>query len=168
MKSQIIILFAVLILVIVAVLGFVYLRKPPQVAQNNNAVATSTASDPKYIIVKSAESPVFGKYLTDPKGMTLYVNSDDRQFDSNCNAECVEKWPIYEYNNINLIYVTDELSKRMGSTMRDKDGNKYSGWSQYSYYGQPLYYYIGDKNPGEINGITAEDIGSKWSIVKLD
>lgn len=165
MKAKIII--AIIVILICTGL-FVYLKKSPQVVPNNNTVATSTDSNLKYTIVKSMESSTFGKYLTDSKGMTLYVNSDDERFNSNCNAECVEKWPIYEYNNINLIYVTDELSKRIGSTIRDKDGNQYSGWNQYSYNGKPLYYYIGDKNPGDINGIITEDLGSKWSIVKLD
>jgi predicted lipoprotein with Yx(FWY)xxD motif len=36
---------------------------------------------------------------------------------------------------------------------------------QLAYYGHPLYYYLGDRQPGEINCQDAEEYGGHWWLV---
>lgn len=159
MKEKIIIA----VLVVLTVIGGVYYSKketkiPVQVKeeQNSDILKFNTGN-----IVGSAESKTAGKYLTDPKGMTLYVFADDKRLESACDNECIKKWPIYEFDNKNIPGSADELSRRMNTAKRA------DGWQQYAYNLSPVYYYIGDKKPGDRNGVTAENLGSKWSIIIL-
>ena len=126
---------------------------PVSVNSNNTTPPVAGA------IVGSKSSSSFGEYLTDTKGITLYVFADDTSLKSNCNGDCLKKWPPYMYDNRNLASSTDALSKRMNAIKRD------DGTLQYAYGTKPVYYYIGDKNPGEINGVSVGDTGSKWSVI---
>ncbi len=113
-------------------------------------------------VVSIGNSPKFGKYLADSKGRTLYVYALDKNLESVCvlNNDCLVKWPPFMYDAKDLKVFTDPLTKRM---------NVIPGtakvWPTYAYGEKPLYYYAGDKNPGDINGHGIGD--GKWSIVPV-
>lgn len=123
---------------------------------NEDIISFNTGS-----IVGSINSKSAGEYLTNPKGITLYVFSDDKRLESVCNDDCLKKWLIYEFDNKDIPRSDDSLSQRMNIAKRA------GGYKQYAYNLSPVYYYIGDKKPGDRNGVSSEDIESKWSLVKI-
>jgi predicted lipoprotein with Yx(FWY)xxD motif len=112
-------------------------------------------------VVSSAQSPSFeGEYLADRNGMTLYVFADDTDLKSTCTGACLERWPIFEYNNEDPSQFDDRLSKRINLILRP------DGLVQYAYGTKPLYLYIGDTHPGLMLGQGLND--GKWSAVPVE
>ncbi len=106
-----------------------------------------------------AKSPALGDYITDPKGMTLYTFADDKKLESVCYGECLEKWPMFEFNNKHITEFKDSISKKVNVVKRTDN------WRQYAWGDKPLYYYIGDKTPGDVRGNGMDN--GKWSIVLI-
>ncbi len=94
--------------------------------------------------VKEAKNDKIGTYLTDAKGMTLYVFKKDSPGKSACMGECVTKWPPYHREKVG---VTGGLKAADFGAIQREDGKE-----QTTYKGAPLYYFAGDKKPGETNG----------------
>lgn len=94
--------------------------------------------------VKVAKNDKIGAHLTDAKGMTLYVFQKDSAGKSACAGPCVAKWPIYFREKVG---VTGDLKPSDFGTITREDGKK-----QTTYKGMPLYYFAGDKGPGDANG----------------
>ncbi len=161
MKEKII---SVIIVVLLFIAGLtLYLKKTPlyvssplstikEVVTNKDNAGTVSGS-----IVGSKKSASTGEYLTDSKGLTLYVFADDGKLQSNCLGYCLKKWPAFAYDNKNLASSTDALSKRMNLIKRS------DGTYQYAYGTQPVYYYSGDKVAGDTNGLG----GEKWTLVLI-
>lgn len=120
---------------------------------STNSVANFTTDT----IVDTIKSPTLGEYLTDVKGMTLYLTADDKNLTSSCTGECVKTWIPFMYDNEKVTNYKDTLSQRMNVVKRP------DGTLQYAYGAKPLYYYVGDKNVGDVlgNGLNS----GKWSIV---
>ncbi len=92
-----------------------------------------------------------GKILTNKAGMTLYTFDKDSQGNSNCYGGCAIKWPPY---------LAQEDAKAKGSwglTTR-KDGSK-----QWTFNGQPLYTWVGDKKAGDTTG---DGVGGVWHVAE--
>jgi predicted lipoprotein with Yx(FWY)xxD motif len=105
--------------------------------------------------VKVAKKDGVGSYLTAIKGMTLYNFKKDTPGKSACEGDCLAKWPIYF---VDAVAAKDGLdAKNFGSITR-ADGKK-----QTTYKGMPLYFFVGDKAPGDTNGQGVKDM---WSVVK--
>ena len=103
---------------------------------------------------KSATSPTLGKYLQASNGMTLYTFKNDSPKTSACTGACLEKWPAYTP-------ATEKLSKlpqNIGKMTRT------DGTTQFTWVDMPLYFYSGDKVPGDANG---QEFNNSWFIVKL-
>lgn len=105
--------------------------------------------------VKVASDPKVGKHLTDAKGMTLYVFKKDSPSKSACSGPCLEQWPAYHREKVQA---TDGVDPKAFSTISREDGKK-----QTAYKGQPLYYFAGDRAPGDVNGEGFKDV---WSVAK--
>jgi len=106
------------------------------------------------LAVKSKEG--VGSYLTDEKGMTLYLFKKDSPGKSVCVAAggCLERWPVFYadkfepaagINNVDISVITRE------------DGKKQS-----TYKGLPLYYFFKDKTAGDTLG---QGVNSVWYVV---
>lgn len=102
--------------------------------------------------IKSKEG--IGTYLTDTKGMTLYLFKKDTAGKSACAGSCVEKWPPFYVETV--IVPSDVNAKDFGMITRE-DGKKQS-----TYKDMPLYYFFNDKNPGDTNG---QGFYSVWFVV---
>jgi predicted lipoprotein with Yx(FWY)xxD motif len=100
--------------------------------------------------VKVAKKEKIGSYLTDAKGMTLYVFKKDSPGKSACAGDCVAKWPLYYREHA---APTGELKASDFATITREDGQK-----QTTYRGMPLYYFAGDKAAGDINGQGVKDV----------
>jgi|WetSurMetagenome_2_1015567.scaffolds.fasta_scaffold144848_1 predicted lipoprotein with Yx(FWY)xxD motif len=101
-----------------------------------------------------------GQILADANGMTLYYFATDipGSGNSTCNsAGCLALWPVF---NAGTIRVSAPLSASDFSTITRADGKQ-----QTTYKGYPLYYYINDTKPGDING---EGFLNVWFVVRPD
>jgi predicted lipoprotein with Yx(FWY)xxD motif len=82
-----------------------------------------------------------GKALVDAQGLTLYTfDRDTAAGKSNCNGKCTINWPP-------LAATAD--AKNMGdwTVIVRNDGSK-----QWAYKGKPLYRWMEDKKPGDVDG----------------
>jgi predicted lipoprotein with Yx(FWY)xxD motif len=117
------------------------------------AVAGPVQAAGNNIDVKTRDG--LGSYLVDSKGMTLYYFKNDSPGKSACAGPCVEKWPLFHIDA--AVAPAGVNAKDFGVITRD-DGKK-----QTTYKGLPLYYFAGDKAPGDTNGQGVKDV---WYVVK--
>jgi predicted lipoprotein with Yx(FWY)xxD motif len=103
--------------------------------------------------IKLAEKDGVGKFLTDAKGMTLYIFRKDSPGKSVCAGPCVVKWPLYFREKV---AVPEGVTAGDFGTITREDGKK-----QTTYKGWPLYYYEGDKAPGDVSG---QGLGTVWFV----
>jgi len=109
--------------------------------------------------IRVADNPTLGAYLTDARGMTLYYYQNDRgKLKNTCTDDCATKWPAFFAGPIDI--ASNELNRKDFSQFM-KDDN----YQQTTFKGWPLYYYSGDKKPGDVNG---QGIAGTWSIAALD
>jgi predicted lipoprotein with Yx(FWY)xxD motif len=94
-----------------------------------------------------------GKYLTDDKGMTLYVFKKDAPGKSACAGPCVEKWPLFSAENPSAPAGT--AAGDFAAITRD-DGKK-----QATYKGLPLYYFFKDTKAGDTAG---QGVNNVWYV----
>lgn len=95
-----------------------------------------------------------GSYLTDDKGMTLYMFKKDSAGTSACSGGCVEKWPLFFVENLT---VPEGLKGEDFAFIKRDDGKL-----QTTYKGMPLYYFFKDKGAGDTNG---QGVNNVWYIV---
>ena len=100
--------------------------------------------------VKLSEKDGVGKYLTDAKGMTLYLFKKDSPGKSSCAGPCVAKWPLYHRGKVSVPEGVNALD--FGTITRE------DGLQQTTYKGWPLYYFASDKAPGDVKGQGAGDV----------
>jgi len=104
--------------------------------------------------IKLSEKDGVGKFFTDAKGMTLYIFKKDSPGKSVCAGPCVEKWPLYFREKVS---VPEGVKAGDFGTITREDGKQ-----QTTYKGWPLYYYAGDKAPGDVLG---QGLGNVWYVV---
>ncbi len=97
-----------------------------------------------------------GFYLTDGKGMTLYVFSKDVAGESACMGACLEKWPPFYAEKI---VAPPGIDPADFGTITRPDGTK-----QTTYKGWPLYYFFKDEAPGDTYG---EGVKNVWFVAKV-
>ena len=112
-----------------------------------------TAADPAELT--TAESDV-GTILVDGAGMTLYLFTQDSPGTSVCTEECLANWPALEGEPTAGDGVEEDL---LGSIERD------DGTVQATYADWPLYYFVQDSEPGDLNGQGVEDV---WYVLAPD
>jgi predicted lipoprotein with Yx(FWY)xxD motif len=112
------------------------------------ALATPALAD--HHTVKIAKNETLGRYLTDAKGMTLYVFKKDSPGKSSCAGDCVTRWPLYFREDVG---VAGDLKASDFGTITREDGQK-----QTTYKGLPLYYFAADKAPGDTKGQAVKDV----------
>lgn len=89
---------------------------------------------------KVAETPK-GKTLVDPSGMTLYTFDNDKTAGkSACNGKCAANWPPF-------MAPPDAANMANWTVIVRNDGSK-----QWTYKGKPLYRWMDDKKPGDVDG----------------
>ena len=108
------------------------------------------ADDPT---IKLSEKDGVGKFLTDSQGMTLYIFKKDSPGKSVCAGPCVVKWPLYFRQ---MVTVPEGLHAGDFGTITREDGKQ-----QTTYKGWPLYYFEGDKAPGDVLG---QGLGNVWFV----
>jgi len=102
----------------------------------------------------------FGQILVDGQGRALYLFAADKTTDSTCYDACATAWPpMLADKGAKIDAMHDAIASLTGSTTR-KDGTV-----QVTYNGHPLYYFVGDKNPGQIECQAIDNFGGAWYVV---
>jgi predicted lipoprotein with Yx(FWY)xxD motif len=101
-----------------------------------------------------AHNSRYGTILFDGRGFVLYGFTHDPRGKSACYGACAKAWPPY------LVKGTAPKGKLLGTTRRK------NGTTQVTYAGHPLYYYIGDRQPGQILCQDITEFGGTWLVVR--
>ena len=107
--------------------------------------------------VAVADSPL-GDILVDGEGLTLYLFDVDEDGESACYDDCATNWPplLTEDDPVAGDDVDGDL---LGTTERD------DGTLQVTYADHPLYYWIGDDEPGDVDGQAVQEV---WWVLDAD
>lgn len=111
--------------------------------------------------VQVSETAPYGKFLTDSKGVSLYLFEADSDATSSCYDACAEAWPPLLTDGAPT--AGEDIDTAKLSTTKRKDGT-----AQVTYNGWPLYYFAKDQAPGEIKGQDVEGFGAEWYLVSPD
>ncbi|MGW0703258.1 COG4315 family predicted lipoprotein [Streptomyces sp. NPDC002867] len=112
---------------------------------------------PATVTVKTAESEL-GTILVDAKGRTLYGFTKDKPGQATCDADCIAVWPA-------LISATDVTAGPGTEAALLKETKLGTGAEQAVYGDWPLYYYVGDVTPGDVNG---QGLDGEWFVIAAD
>jgi predicted lipoprotein with Yx(FWY)xxD motif len=100
----------------------------------------------------------YGKVLYDGRGYVLYAFTHDGRNKSRCSGACAVAWPPFLARSPRAGAGTKQ--SLLGTTRR-ADGSL-----QVTYAGRPLYYYVGDRQPGQILCQNVEEFGGLWLILR--
>ncbi len=103
-----------------------------------------------------ANNPKLGSILVDGSGKTLYVLTTDTPNTSTCYAKCATIWPPFVATSGSPNAVMGVDASKIGTAIRT------DGTTQITYSGWPLYYFSGDKAPGDANG---QGIKNVWFVM---
>ncbi|MFF5992246.1 COG4315 family predicted lipoprotein [Prauserella flavalba] len=99
-----------------------------------------------------------GEILVDGKGMTVYLFEKDGPGTSRCDGACARAWPpLLTKGEPRAGGDADEAL--LGTTKRG------DGSAQVTYDGHPLYRFVKDSAPGDVNGNEVEGFGAEWYAV---
>jgi predicted lipoprotein with Yx(FWY)xxD motif len=110
--------------------------------------------------VNVSESAGFGPVLVDGQGRSLYVFMSDTQDSgtSACTGDCAVEWPPLLSQGA-PVAGTGVDATLLGTITRD------DGTLQVTYSGRPLYLFLGDAAPGDMNGQGVTDAFGQWFLV---
>jgi predicted lipoprotein with Yx(FWY)xxD motif len=99
-----------------------------------------------------------GTYLASGSGRALYLWVADGPSRSSCAGNCAKAWPPL-LSHGKPVASGGVQAGELGTITRS-DGTK-----QVTYRGQPLYFFVGDRGPGMVNGQGSNQFGAKWWLV---
>jgi predicted lipoprotein with Yx(FWY)xxD motif len=106
--------------------------------------------------LRAGASP-YGRMLFDGKGRALYLFTRDRTH-SRCFGACARAWPPFVVRT--RPRAGRGVSGRLIGTIRRPGGKR-----QVTYRGHPLYYYVGDRRPGQVLCQDVVEFGGRWLVV---
>lgn len=117
--------------------------------------AAASARGPKLKLIDSD----YGRILADGRGRALYLFTADKGKGSSCSGDCATAWPPYIVKS-KPTAVSGAKPGKAGTTRRA------DGKLQATYAGHPVYYYQGDRSPGEVNCQAAVEFGGYWYVLR--
>jgi predicted lipoprotein with Yx(FWY)xxD motif len=102
----------------------------------------------------------YGTILFDGRGFVLYAFTKDAKGRSACSGACAAAWPPYLASRPAAGKGTK--GALLGTTRRA------DGKLQVTYAGRPLYYYVGDRSPGQILCQNVAEYGGLWLVLRRD
>ena len=106
----------------------------------------------------STASGALGTFLVGPGGRTVYLFEKDTGTTSACTGACAAAWPPLTTTGAPTAGGAAKASL-LGTTKRA------DGTMEVTYAGHPLYYFAGDKAPGDTNGEGVDHFGAEWYMV---
>jgi predicted lipoprotein with Yx(FWY)xxD motif len=119
------------------------------------STSTQAASGVATIAVRTTP---LGRILVDGRGMTLYLFEKDTGMKSTCDGTCAKFWPPVTTTGAAKAGSGLDAGK-LGTTART------DGATEVTYNGHPLYYYAGDKQPGDTTGQGLNAFGALWYVL---
>jgi predicted lipoprotein with Yx(FWY)xxD motif len=119
-------------------------------AKKGPAVAASSA-----LTVRQTS---LGKTLTDANGRTLYLFAGDKPNVSRLSAAGRAFWPPFT-SSTKPSATGGALAGAIGTVTGT------TGAGQVTYNGHPLYYFVGDHNPGQTTGQGLNQFGARWYVL---
>lgn len=107
----------------------------------------------------TAKASSYGRILFDGRGYVLYAFTRDPRGKSRCTGACAKAWPPF-FVKSRPRGGRGVLGGRLGVIRRS------GGRLQASYFGRPLYYYVGDRRPGQILCQNITEFGGVWRVVR--
>jgi predicted lipoprotein with Yx(FWY)xxD motif len=105
-------------------------------------------------------SSAYGRVLFDTRGRALYAFTRDRRGGpSRCYGACARAWPVYYSKG--ALRAGKGIKRGLVGTTRRRNGRR-----QVTYDGWPVYYYVGDRRPGEIRCQNVVEFGGTWLVVR--
>ena len=119
--------------------------------------AKPAAKSAKTVSVKTADSDL-GPILVDDSGRTLYGFTKDKPGTSACDTDCIAVWPaLTSSKDVKAGPGTDAALLKEAKLGEGAEQAVYGGW--------PLYYYVGDSRPGDVNG---QGLDGEWFVIAAD
>ena len=109
------------------------------------------------VAVKVSDSSL-GPILTDQDGRTLYAFTLDKGGSSTCTGTCIATWPA-------LVSKSPVQADSGAQATLISQTKRSEGVTQATYNQWPLYYYVGDVAPGDVDG---QGSGGVWFVVGSD
>jgi predicted lipoprotein with Yx(FWY)xxD motif len=144
-------------------------------ASSHRLIATAAALATSFALTCAAASPAatptgaavtlkpgssdYGRILLDGKGFALYAFTRDGRGRSQCTGACARAWPPYIVRGP-VRAAAGVAAKRVGVTRRA------DGRTQVTFDGRPLYYYVGDRQPGQVLCQNVDEFGGLWLVVR--
>ena len=129
------------------------------VALASSAVGVASASSDASRSTVTVRSSRYGRILFDGRGFALYAFTKDPRGRSACSGACAAAWPPYLVNRSAKAAVGVKSS--LLRTTKRSDGKL-----QVTYGGKPLYYYVGDRKPGQVLCQNVNEFGGIWLVVR--
>ena len=126
-------------------------------SSNSSAPASSSATATGGATVTAKRSKL-GAILVDGTGRTLYLFEKDQGTTSSCYSACAGGWPPDTTNGAPRAGAGVSGSL-LGTTTRT------DGKTEVTYHGHPLYYFAGDRKPGDTNGEGLKAFGAEWYVL---
>jgi predicted lipoprotein with Yx(FWY)xxD motif len=106
----------------------------------------------------SVKQTSLGKTLSDANGRTLYLFAPDKPNVSTLSAAGRAIWPPF---------TSSRHPTAIGGAQASQIGTVTGGGSpaQVTYRGHPLYYFAGDRKPGQTAGQGLNDFGGRWYVL---
>ena len=133
-------------------------KDAPVLAATTLGASTSAAPKQRGSKLKVIDSD-YGRILADGRGRALYLFTSDRGRGSSCSGDCATAWPPYIVKS-KPTAVAGAKPGLVGTTRRS------DGKLQATYAGHPVYYYEGDRSPGEVNCQAAVEFGGYWYVLR--
>ncbi len=124
------------------------------------ADVTTSAKAVGSAVTSAALGP--GTALVDGTGRALYLFDGDTGTASTCAGTCATVWPPLPAPADPPTAAAAGPDAQFGSAPRA------DGTTQLTYHGHPLYYYVGDQNPGDTRGQGLNQFGAHWYLVQPD
>ena len=106
------------------------------ISSGGGTQSVGTSSGGGSTVTLTSHSGPDGQYMTDRKGRTVYIFSQDTSTTSTCSGDCSKEWPAVM-----------------------------SGGSQLTFKSHPVYYFTGDTSAGDMKGEGLNDFGGLWTAV---
>jgi predicted lipoprotein with Yx(FWY)xxD motif len=119
------------------------------------SASSAVKSGPK---LATADVAGLGKVVVDGNGRTVYVFDKDAEGKSNCEGDCLAKWPVVPAGDGSP--QLDGIDAALVGTVTRSDGSK-----QLSVDGRPIYLFAQDSQAGEAKG---QAVGGVWWVIGAD
>jgi predicted lipoprotein with Yx(FWY)xxD motif len=123
------------------------------------AAVERTSGNAAALATLTVRNSDYGRIVFDSRGRALYAFTRDPRGRSVCSGACATAWPPYLVRG--KLRAPAGVNRSLLGTTRRADGTR-----QLTFGGLPLYYYVGDRKPGEVRCQNIFEFGGLWLVVR--